>query len=252
MKVTEDITVRLLLLFLFALSAQARFIHETDAEFRFKGSVEAGRAIEINGVNGDVIAEPSTSGEVEVVALKRSLDGSHSEVRMAVMEHKGGATIQALHPAASGAEVEFRVRVPAGVRFVGRTANGKVQARHLESPVDAETINGNIDIETSEPVHAKAVNGSISAKLDPSGDGAGSRLETVNGSVSLTLPRNSRASIDARTIYGSINSPGHPQHPKHYRVRRGRHPAVELRTVSGAITISSLRLPPRRSQGCPQ
>jgi len=39
---------------------------------------------------------------------------------------------------------------------VGRTANGKVEARQLESPVDAETINGNIDIETSEPVHARA------------------------------------------------------------------------------------------------
>jgi hypothetical protein len=247
-------TVRLLPLLLLALSAQARFIHETDAEFRFKGSVEAGRAIEIKGVNGDVIAEPSTSGEVEVVALKRSPDGSHSEVRMAVMEHNGGATIQALHPAASGAEVEFRVRVPEGVRFVGRTANGRVEARQLKSPVDAETINGNIDIETSKPVHARAVNGSISARLDPSGDEGGSRLETVNGSVSVTLPHHARASIDAQTLYGSINSSGSLgklQRPNHYRVRRGK-PAVELRTVSGAITISSLRQPPRRGDACAQ
>lgn len=243
--------MRLLPLLLFALCAQARFIHETDAEFRFKGPVEAGRAIEINGVNGDVIAEPSTSGEVEVVALKRSPDGSHSEVRMAVTEHRGGATIQALHPAASGAEVEFRVRVPAGVRFVGRTANGKVEARQLESPVDAETINGNIDIETSEPVHARAVNGSISARLDPAGDESGSRLETINGNVSVMLPRDARASIDAQTLYGSINSPGGQRRPNHYRVRRGRHPAVELRTVTGAISISNLRLP-SRSPTCAQ
>lgn len=88
--------MRLLPLLLFALCAQARFIHETDAEFRFKGPVEAGRAIAIKGVNGDVIAEPSASGEVEVVALKRPPDGSHSEARMAVTEHGGGASLHFL------------------------------------------------------------------------------------------------------------------------------------------------------------
>src|SRR5687767_1944733 len=39
-------------------------------EFRWSGQVASGRTVEIKGVNGDVRAEASSGGEVEVVATK--------------------------------------------------------------------------------------------------------------------------------------------------------------------------------------
>ncbi|MBS0278960.1 MAG: DUF4097 family beta strand repeat protein, partial [Proteobacteria bacterium] len=155
---------------------------------------------------------------------------------VSVVEHDGGATIQTLQPAATVAEVDYRVRVPAGVRFVGRTANGKVEAHGLESPVDAETVNGNIDIETSSSLQARAVNGSITARLSPASDAPPSTLETVNGSVTLALPDRSPASIEATTLYGSINSRG-PSFRRDLQRRRNGAPHVHLRTISGNINI---------------
>jgi len=41
-------------------------------DFHWRGSIAQGRAIEIKGVNGDVLAEASGSNDVEVVAEKRA------------------------------------------------------------------------------------------------------------------------------------------------------------------------------------
>ena len=45
--------------------------------------------------------------------------------------------------------VDFVVKVPAGVRLVARTVNGAVEASGLTGDVDAETVNGSVKIETS-------------------------------------------------------------------------------------------------------
>ena len=38
--------------------------------------------------------------------------------------------------------VEFRVKVPAGVRFVGRTVNGGIEASGITADAEAHTVNG--------------------------------------------------------------------------------------------------------------
>jgi hypothetical protein len=241
--------------------AAARRVHETSAEFHFTGAVSLGRAIEIKGMIGDVVAEPSSSGEVEVVALKKSPTGDLGRVRLRVIHHDGGTTVCAVYPnpnfggdctpgdeassqgAASDVEVSFRVRVPAGVRFVGRTSNGKVAASRLRGDVEAHTVNGNIDIHTSGEARAFTVNGSITAQLDSRA--AAASLQTINGNVTVKVSPAAGARLDATTVNGAIRASvpifSTDDSGNHFSGVLGRGGSrVDLRTVNGDIFLQPM------------
>jgi hypothetical protein len=108
-------------------------------DFEWRGPIAAGKAIEIKGINGGIVAEPTTGGEVEVVAHKTARKSDPDEVRIEVIEHPDGVTLCAVYPTPRGersnpcmpgeggrmntrdndVQVEFTVRVPAGVAFIG-------------------------------------------------------------------------------------------------------------------------------------
>lgn len=214
----------LLLLLAVMTPAFARRINETPYEFRYEARISAGLSIEIKGVNGDLVVEESDGSDVEVVARKTGDLDDPSEVTMSVVEHDRGATICAVYPSGSkdpGAscadgsaeipsmngsdvKVDFLVRVPRGVRFVGRTANGKVQAHRVSGGVEAHTVNGNIEIEGTGPAHATSVNGSIHATMR-AGQQQESQLQTVNGNLTLTLASLDPARLFANTTNGGID-----------------------------------------------
>jgi DUF4097 and DUF4098 domain-containing protein YvlB len=191
-------------------------------DFEWRGRITAGDEIEIKGVNGDVIAEFTSGSEVVVTAVKRSRRSDPDVVDIEVIEHSGGITICAVYPSgdrpnecASGSRgrmntrnndtrVHFTVRVPAGVRFVGRTVNGDVEAIGLESEVEAVTVNGDVEVTTTEQAVANTVNGSIRASIGSTSGGV--EFETVNGSITLDLPEESNVDLHASTVNGSIDS----------------------------------------------
>ena len=135
-------------------------------DFRWHGSVAQGNAIEVKGVNGDVRAEASGSNEVEVVAEKHAQRSNPEDVRIEVVTHADGVTICAVYPSrdtarpnvcAPGKEgrmnvqnndvtVRFTVRVPAGVRLIGTTVNGDVEATRLNGPILLSTVNGSVEL----------------------------------------------------------------------------------------------------------
>src|SRR5262249_34590897 len=138
-------------------------------DFQWHGSIPLGAAIEIKGVNGDVRAEPSGSNEVEVVAEKRARRDDPNSVRIDVVPHAGGVTVCAVYPSRDGAPpnecrpgsggrmntqnndvtVRFTVRVPAGVRFIGKTVNGEVEATRLNGDLTLATVNGSVTFSTT-------------------------------------------------------------------------------------------------------
>ena len=191
-------------------------------DFEWRGRIAAGDEIEIKGVNGDVVAEYTSGSEVVVTAVKRGRRGDPDEVDIEVIEHNDGITICAVYPSrdrpnecrhGSGGRmntrhndtrVHFRVSVPAGVRFVGRTVNGDVEAMGLRSDVWSSTVNGDVDVTTTEHAVARTVNGSIRASIgSTSGD---AEFETVNGSITIDLPEGSNLDLHASTVNGSIDS----------------------------------------------
>jgi hypothetical protein len=204
------------------VSAPAR----AQQDFRWHGSVQQGRSIEIKGVNGDVRAEPSGSNEVEVEAVKTARRDNPADVRIEVVPHAGGVTICAVYPSRDGAKpnecapgsggrmntqnndvtVRFLVRVPAGVTFVGRTVNGEVEANRLNGDVDLHTVNGSVTFSTTGGGRAETVNGSIRGDMGRADWTDTNSFNTVNGSIILRFPDSLSTEVRASTVNGDITS----------------------------------------------
>jgi hypothetical protein len=195
-------------------------------EFRWHEPLAAGKVIEIKGVNGNVEATPASGGEVEVVAAKRARRSNPEDVRIEVVRHPEGVTICAVYPNAGGreantcepgdgghmnvrdndTEVNFTVRVPAGVRFSGHTVNGRVAANNLAADVDATTVNGDVEVTTTGVARAQTVNGSITAVMGRADWSDGLEFKTVNGSIDVSMPAGLSAQVEVKTLNGDISS----------------------------------------------
>jgi DUF4097 and DUF4098 domain-containing protein YvlB len=239
-------------------------------EFHWSGAIDRGKTIEIKGINGSVRAELSPGAQVEVTADKHGRRSDPRDVRIEVVQENGNVTICAVYPPPASwlgigdgrpnecrpgregrmnvgrndANVDFSVRLPEGVRFVGRTVNGSVAGDSLKSDVMLRTVNGRIALSTTGEGDAQTVNGSIEASL---GELAGSgRLEfkTVNGSINLRLPRDADADLHAETVNGRFESElpltVRSMSRRNRRVdgtlgRGGRE--LDVRTVNGGIRL---------------
>ena len=195
-------------------------------DFEWRGVLDRGQTIEIQGVNGDVEAVPSGDDAVHVVADRHARRDDPMSVRIEVVEHDGGVTICAVYPTPSNTRrenecrpgggrnnvgrndvrVDFIVRVPAGVRFHGHTVNGEMEARGMQADVKASTVNGAVEVETTGFAEASTVNGSITCRLGSSDFDEDVEFETVNGSITIEMPEGLDADFRASTVNGSIDS----------------------------------------------
>jgi hypothetical protein len=182
-------------------------------DFEWHGPIARGSFVEIRGINGNVRAEPSTSGEVEVVA-RLETEETAPAVQVQMVRNGDSVTVCSVFPGETacraqgesgpGARVNFVVRVPEGVNFLGSTVNGGVEAECLKSDVQAYTVNGQVRVSTTGTVQAKTVNGSITANLLKPFWSKPSELSTVNGAIRLVLPSSANTSLQAATKNGKI------------------------------------------------
>jgi carbon monoxide dehydrogenase subunit G len=195
---------------------------QDQARWSWRGHVTAGRTLEIRGVNGTILAERAQGGEVEVQADRHGRRDDPEEVRLEVIEHDGGVTICAVYPGRrnrcapgggsnsvqhNDVQVDFTVRVPAGVRFEGHTVNGDVEALNLDGPAEVATVNGDARVETaSGEASARTVNGSVTARVSGTDGRAPLRFETVNGGITVSLPNGLNADLEAETVNGGITT----------------------------------------------
>jgi hypothetical protein len=190
-------------------------------DFHWQGKLASGATIEIRNVNGGINAIASDSDQVEVSAVKTATRGDPATVRIEIAQHEGHVTICAVYGRAGNGQpceghsgrhdrgdvkVAFAVKVPAGVRFVGRTVNGDVRAAAIKADAEGQTVNGNVEIDASGAVRASAVNGDIEARLGRSDWKGVLKLATVNGRIAVTLPGDANTEVKASTVSGSIET----------------------------------------------
>jgi len=237
-------------------------------EFRWNGPVAPGQTVAIKGVNGSITAEPATGNEVQVIAVKTARKSDLNSVQIKVVPHSGGVTICALYPSPSGdlpdcasdsseiirstsnhrlenndVQVNFTVKVPARVGFIGKTINGDISATSLSGNVTTRTINGSIRISTSGYAEASTINGEISARLGDAQWNTPLNFKTINGAINLDLPQNLNTDVEAETLNGQINSdfPINLTTLKDRRHLRGRIGVggreLLLKTLNGSINL---------------
>jgi hypothetical protein len=238
---------------------------QQEADFQWKGRLAQGKTIEIRGVSGDVHAVLTTRPEVEVTAIKSAKRSDPDEVEIKVLEHADGVTICAIYPTSrrsrrsrenwcgpgeshnntdnNDVNVEFTIRVPAGVRFTGATVNGDVLVESLKSDVRAETVNGSIEVSTTGYAEAETVNGSIHAAMKSADWPTRLDFHTVNGGITLELPDNISADVEAQTVNGDVSTDFPLMVHGRFGPRRvtgkigNGGPILSLETVNGSIRL---------------
>jgi hypothetical protein len=251
--------------------ASAQGTKNTDASFAWSGTVQAERWVYVRNLNGPVRVEAGTGNKVEVSAEKRWRRGNPADVKITVRQvGSGGGDLlicalwndrstcdeDGYHSHNDGwrwgendrndVQVEFVVRLPAGVKIVASTVNGRVSVDGVTSTVVAHTVNGGIDASSSGgAVTARTTNGDVtvsSAKLD----GDRTEFSTVNGTITVSLPASVNADVDMRTVNGRLSS-DFPLtvegtfSPRRLRATLGKGGAtLRLTTVNGSIRLRKL------------
>lgn len=250
------LTLVIPLLLLGAASASAQ-------DFKWNGTLASGKTLEIRGINGEIHATPASGREALVTAVKHARKSDPDDVEIKVVEHADGVTICAVYPSRRSSrpneclpggegrndtrdndvEVDFEIKVPAGVVFEGGTVNGDVEAEDLAGDAYVTTVNGDVAVSAAGTARGTTVNGSIVARLGR-GDWKGSlKFTTVNGGITVTLPKGTGTDIEASTVNGSIESdfPITVQGRMSPRTMRGRigegGRTLDLTTVNGSIRL---------------
>lgn len=219
---TKNVTALATVLALSALALPALAAQE---DFHWSGAVAQGAAVEIKGVNGGITATGTSGGQVEVTAVKKGRKSDPADVKIEVVEHAGGVTVCAVYPSTGATEnkcapgnggrmnvkdndvnVEFHVKVPAGVRFVGKTVNGGISASGLAADAEASTVNGGVEIDAAGTARATTVNGGITARLGRANWDGTLKLSTVNGGIDVAIPDGLNAEVKASTVNGEIQT----------------------------------------------
>lgn len=248
-----------------ALPAQERS-RERDA-FRWAGQIPAGRWITVRNLNGEIRVEPATGNQVEVTATKSWRRGDPADVRIEVKKYGPGdqdVVICALWSEESYCDeggyrhrnsgrnrrdndvsVEFRVRVPRGVKIGANSVNGNVTVDGATSEVKIGTVNGSVEAaSTGGPVEASTVNGSVSARMGRLVGTEDLNYSTVNGSIEVEFDGElTDADVEMSTVNGrfEINFPITIQgrlNPRHLRTRLGNGGRrIKLTTVNGNVEL---------------
>lgn len=144
------------------------------------------------------------------------------------------------------AKVYFAIQVPAGVRLDLVNINGDIKVA-ASAPVLARTVNGDVIVATAVgPVDAETLNGSVDVRMASLGDSGQVRAETMNGSAYIYLPDNVDAVVDLSVTNGSVSSEfaipvqGEPSR-RHLRgpLGTGTRP-VNGKTMNGEVALRRL------------
>lgn len=198
------------------------------AAFSWNAPVSAPQTVFVRNTNGSIEVKPSTDGNVKVTAAVRWHRGDpKKDLQFETSHDGGGVTVCALwgkgtcSPSGykstskssssmfgkgTDAEVAFTVYVPAGVKVDAFTMNGSIGVAST-APVLARTMNGTIKVATSVgPVDAETVNGDVDVRMTTLGADGPVRAKSINGTVSAYLPEKLNATVDISSVLGETTS----------------------------------------------
>lgn len=255
---------------LIPLTLQAQRTERTEREaFTWAGKIPEGRWINVHNLNGTVEVERATGDKVEVTATRHTRRGDPNYVRFEVKKY-GPSDQDVLICALWGensecdedgirnrndrndrrgnreneVSVEFRVKVPKGVRVGAHSVNGEVRVEDVASEVDAESVNGSVVVSTiGGPVNARTVNGSVRASMGKFDMNSDLQFSSVNGTVIAEFANDINADVDLSTVNGRfltdfpVTISGRID-PRRLRATLGKGgPRIRLSTVNGNVEL---------------
>ena len=214
-------------------------------------ALEPAGQITVENVQGNITVEGWDRAEVAVSVFKSaaSPQAHLDDVGVEVEAGDHALKLRTVYPGESkeAVRVDYRLRVPRQVRLDRlRTLGGDISVRDIEGSVDARTLNGNIRQSAIRgSVVARAINGNVAVSFRALPERSQPvQLETVNGTIRVSLPPRADADLQLSTLAGRVESkyafsvseaPGDSALKS--RVGQGGV-QVRLRTVRGDIQVT--------------
>jgi DUF4097 and DUF4098 domain-containing protein YvlB len=201
---------------------------------RISANLPSGATLRLDNVSGDVIAVPGREftavativvtapdrkraeellGRIRIVQSREGDDLSietrwpDSRWRFERMDRRAGRRSVFARCDDCRINARYDVTIPPGVTAILGTVNGDVRVRDLDGNLSLRTVNGKVEATgVRRSLEAESVNGDVIGQAVSAPAGASYDLETVNGAVRLTLPREARFDLSASTMHGSIAS----------------------------------------------
>ena len=178
-------------------------------DFHWTGKLKPGQTLEVRGFRGHIEAV-QTDGEAVVDAVKSGTDPL-SWVKIKTDERGSGTSIIAEYPRRKDSDdvhirVDYKVKVPRGVKLIARTEIGNVVVEHLDAPVEAYSAIGDLELDTASYAQGRTVNGRISAVLGRTDWSGTLRFEAVNGDITVKLPSHADTKLSAGSKIGRFET----------------------------------------------
>jgi hypothetical protein len=220
-------------------------------EWARKYPLAAGGRVEVTNINGPIEVSAGPAGEVEASAVITARAMTNERARELLAEATIEEIISAEHvkltsvrgAGRGGLGVNYKLTVPADARVELICNNGDVTTDSLRGHIKSIVVNGSVQLTgVRGSVDAAFVNGSMSAKV---AEVTGRiRLEGTNGRIALEVPKDTKATLNARSVNGGITVTGlTTQEASGRRIRsvesvlNGGGPEIEVRITNGRITI---------------
>jgi hypothetical protein len=172
--------------------------------------------------------------------MNAEVDGNELSIRSRSVRHHGF-----FFGFGNEITIDYDLHVPPQVALQLVTVNGKIITHGIAGEMNAKTVNGAMDLESTgtNEVSAKTVNGRIAAKFLQ--DFHGAKLGTVNGRVTCALPATASFFGDFSQVNGDfeaafpLNIHSHPGSRRvSGEVNGGKYP-LKISTVNGDITVDN-------------
>jgi hypothetical protein len=189
------------------------------------GGVHLIAAAGIRTISVRTITSGSAQPRVDVTRV------GNSTISLALTGHAGIRLPFALGPAS---KIGYEITYPANVRIEASNLSGDVTIDNERARVDVQTNSGTIVANNAHgDIDLAADSGSIDVTLAPDWKGSSIRMQSGGGTLSLSVPPEFRAHIDADTDDGKLRNALAGARSN------ARRPFVWLYTVKGNVSITA-------------
>ena len=174
--------------------------------------------IELDNINGPVHISSWDQNQVKVDAVKYADTKERlDEAKIEIDARNDSISIRTKYPDHNQswnwgshnnpASVEYTLTVPRTARLDEiKLINGSLDVTGMSGEVNASCINGRLEAhDLSGRARLSTINGRLDARFGQLAS-ISVELNSVNGSVELTIPSDSKAELEAETVSGGINN----------------------------------------------
>ncbi len=204
-------------LLIFALGAHASDRGAYTEEFHQTYAISPDGRIKLDNINGPVHISSWDQNQVKVDAVKYADTKERlDEAKIEIDSGKDSLSIRTRYPDHNNwswgshnnpASVEYTLTVPRTIRLDEiKLINGSLDVKGVSGEVRASCINGKLRADDlAGRARLSTINGTLDARFEHLPK-SWVELNSVNGSVELTIPSDSNAAIEASTVSGGIHN----------------------------------------------